>query len=205
MLFSLTSALSVLLVFSNLAPGAYARGNSRFYYIDQSCKGNLYVEFDIKETNLCYNLRSGTAAALYSSLPNVVNVVRAFRGKGKSDCGQAECIISAGESCCWSKDRRISGAQLFQIEAPCRPLPACLGINRLELAEKHGSKNCTSVDDIGEPFIELSDGTHFGLGVGKLGKLTAEELQEGLVAKGKERLSGERIAELVEVRFIKSE
>lgn len=50
----------------------------------------------------------------------------------------------------------------------------------------------------------LLDGTHFGLGVGKLGKLSMEELQGDLEAKGKERLSGEKIAELVEIQIIKS-
>jgi hypothetical protein len=38
-----------------------------------------------------------------------------------------------------------------------------------------------------------------------LGKLTVEELQADLEAKGQNRLSNEKIAELVEIQFIKSE
>ncbi|KAL7800255.1 hypothetical protein V8C37DRAFT_11215 [Trichoderma ceciliae] len=202
--FPLASALSLLFIFSHLAPVAHA-GNSRYYIVEQRCKGGNYVDFDIKEVNKCYRLGSGTAGSLYSKIPGDLNMVRAYKRKHESDCGEVECIISPGGSCCSSKHRRITGAQLNQIIVPCQPLSACIRNGGLELEEQGGGDNCTLVDDIGEPFIELSDGTHFGLGVGKLGKLTAEELQGDLEAKGKDRLSGEKIAELLEIRFIKGE
>lgn len=63
--------------------------------------------------------------------------------------------------------------------------------------------DCTSVDEIGEPFIELGDGTHFGLGVGTLGKFTADELQEHLEASGKERLPAEQIENLIQLKVIR--
>lgn len=63
--------------------------------------------------------------------------------------------------------------------------------------------DCTSVDEIGEPFIELGDGTHFGLGVGTLGKFTADELQEHLEASGKERLGAVEIANLIQLKVIR--
>lgn len=68
-----------------------------------------------------------------------------------------------------------------------------------------GIVDCTVIDDVAEPFIELADGSHFGLGVGTLGKLTAEEVQGALEANGKEQLSGERLAQLLELQVIKSE
>ncbi|KAM0261494.1 hypothetical protein ACHAQJ_002175 [Trichoderma viride] len=156
--FPLKSALSLLSIFSQLASIVQA-GNSRFYIVEQGCQGGDYVEFDIKESEKCHRLGSGTAGSLYSPLTNDVNIVSAFNRAHSSDCGNIECTIN----------------------------------------------HCTLVDDIGEPFVEPSDGTHFGLGIGKLGKFTVNELQVSLEAKGQDQLSDEKIAELVEIQFIKSE
>lgn len=75
--------------------------------------------------------------------------------------------------------------------------PACRHLLIIRYAD------CTSVDEIGEPFIELGDGTHFGLGVGTLGKFTADELQEHLEASGKERLGAEQIENLIQLKVIR--
>ncbi|KAH7186233.1 uncharacterized protein B0J16DRAFT_385267 [Fusarium flagelliforme] len=67
---------------------------------------------------------------------------------------------------------------------------------------KWEAKEC---EEIGGPdvesFIELPDGTHHGLGAGVL-RVTEEELQKQLMAKGKPALSDSKIAQLREDGFL---
>jgi hypothetical protein len=137
------SALSLLFIFSQLTAIAQA-GNSRFYIVEQGCKGGDYVEFDIKDVDKCYRLGSGTAGSFYSPLTKDLNIVSAFNRAHSSDCGGIECTINRGSTCCSSQHRRITGAKLIEISVPCEPLPACLGgINRLELEERSGIESKT--------------------------------------------------------------
>lgn len=78
-----------------------------------------------------------------------------------------------------------------------------LADNTAEEEEEMGMTGCTNVEEIGEPFITLSDGTLYAMGQGSMGKSTAEELQNQLEAQGHPKLSEERIAELREDGFIK--
>ena len=61
-------------------------------------------------------------------------------------------------------------------------------------------KDCAEITD-GEGFIELPDGTYHSIGVGVV-KVTVEELQRQLQAKGKPALSDAKIAELREDGFV---
>ncbi|KAL7934382.1 hypothetical protein V8C35DRAFT_327253 [Trichoderma chlorosporum] len=200
----LASALSLLVLSSHLAP--VHAGNSKFYLEQENCGGGAYLDFDITEVHKCYGLTSGAAASFYTDKGNELDYVKAYRkGKDKNkDCGKEECSVKQAHACCSSKKRQITGVQMVRFVEPCSPLPRCRRMGAEELEEATGRQNCTSVEEIGELFIVLRDGTHFGLGVGKLGKISAEELQGRLEANGKEKLLGERLAELAEIRVIKS-
>ncbi|PNP59043.1 hypothetical protein THARTR1_01291 [Trichoderma harzianum] len=174
----LTSALSLLFISSHLA--TVHAGNSKFYLDQQDCAGGPYVDFDIHEVHKCYSLTSGTAASFYTDKGNELDYVKVYRKDKSKNCGKEECSVKQAHACCSSKKKQITG-----------------------LLERAGSQNCTSVDEIGEPFIVLGDGTHFGLGVGKLGKFSADELQDHLEANGKERLPAEHIANLIQLKVIR--
>ncbi|EHK20815.1 uncharacterized protein TRIVIDRAFT_223512 [Trichoderma virens Gv29-8] len=199
----LASALSLLFISSQLA--VVNAGNSKFYLDQLNCGGGTFVDFDITEVHKCYGLTSGSAASFYTEKGNELDYVQTYRKNKGNNCGKGECSVKKANSCCSSKKRQITGVQMVRFMEPCSPLPRCRKMARAELEERAGAQNCTSVDEIGEPFIVLQDGTHFSLGVGKLGKFSAEELQGHLEANGKERLSGEKIAELLEIQVIKSE
>ncbi|CAG7558810.1 unnamed protein product [Fusarium equiseti] len=67
---------------------------------------------------------------------------------------------------------------------------------------KWEAKECEEIrgPDV-ESFIELPDGTHHGLGAGVL-RVTEEELQKQLKAKGKPALSESKVAQLHEDGFL---
>ncbi|KKP06828.1 hypothetical protein THAR02_01025 [Trichoderma harzianum] len=196
----LTSALSLLFLTSHLPTFVHA-GNSKFYLDQQNCAGGTFVDFDIHEVHKCYGLTSGTAASFYTDKGNELDYVKVYRKDKDLKCGKEECSVKQAHSCCSSKKKQITGIQEVRFIEPCSPLPHCK--RQAELQELVGSQNCTSVDEIGEPFIELGDGTHFGLGVGTLGKFTADELQEHLEASGKERLPAEQIENLIQLKVIR--
>lgn len=66
---------------------------------------------------------------------------------------------------------------------------------------KWETKGCVEITD-GEGFIELPDGTYHSIGVGVV-KVTAEELQRQLQAKGKPALSDAKMTQLREDGFVK--
>ncbi|KAK4069571.1 uncharacterized protein Triagg1_6995 [Trichoderma aggressivum f. europaeum] len=195
----LTSALFLLFLSSHLA--TVHAGNSKFYLDQQDCAGGAYLDFDIHEVHKCYGLTSGTAASFYTDKVNELDYVKVYRKDKSNNCGKEECSVKQAHSCCSSKKTRITGVQQVRFIEPCSPLPHCK--RQAELMQRATGQNCTSVDEIGEPFIVLGDGTHFGLGVGKLGKLSADELQDHLEANGKERLSAEHIANLIQLKVIR--
>ncbi|EGX89701.1 hypothetical protein CCM_07953 [Cordyceps militaris CM01] len=179
-----------------VAPWSVALAAIGKFYYETNCWGD-YEQFDAGKFDYCFLLRNGIAKSLYvEGMPRGSDVV-AFGQTPDSACGYELCIFRLGPSHCCSPGKDIRGAALYSTDRGPKNLHHEGGGPAADTAaQEPGTGPEHGVDQTREVFILLADGTYFGLGKDRKGKMTSVELQMELQANGRPRLTEERLGEL---------
>jgi len=180
------------------------------FYYGPLCTGD-YFAFTPQKYWICNRLPDGYARSYSAYSAGILELDVVFRPSSTSDatCGKEVCSVLpfSGTHCCTSAHKDIKGVIVYPCIHACQGSRVALGDGRTVVAAEHSLENVTCVDaGTGETedgdgdgetglFVQLHDRSYHRVGHERL---TAEELQSRLEAKGSRQLSEDRVAELLE-------